>query len=243
MKLPKMIIFDFGNTLIYEPEFDGVRGIQAVLEYAISNKHNLSAEEVNDVNNKLFEKIGRDARDNGLEIHNHTFQKLLYEYLEITIRLSDCEIEKIFWDNAAPATIMPDVDKMIDYINARGIRSGVISNISFSGASLKERINQLLPNNKFEYVIASSEYIFRKPNPIMFEIALKKAGLKSSEVWYCGDNVYADINGALSADIFPVWYQSDLKDFLHDSEINVKPKGEHLCIYDWAEFIGILEKL
>lgn len=49
MKLPEMIMFDFGNTLIYESGFDGVRGTRAVLEYATSNKHSLSAEEVSKV--------------------------------------------------------------------------------------------------------------------------------------------------------------------------------------------------
>lgn len=243
MKLPEMIIFDFGHTLIYEAGFDGVRGTKALLEYATSNKHNLSAEEISNFSNKLFERIGKDARDNGLEIHNHVFQKLLYEYLEITIPLSKIEIERKFWDNAAPASLMPNADKMIDYINNKGIRSGVISNISFSGDSLANRINSLLPNNNFELILASSEYAFRKPSPIIFELALKRASLQPNQVWYCGDNVYADINGASSVGIFPVWYQSHLKCSYHKDENNIAPKCKHLHIYDWMELVGVLENL
>lgn len=243
MKLPEIIMFDFGNTLIYESGFDGVRGTRAVLEYATSNKHSLSAEEVSKVSNELFERIGRDARDNGIEIHNHVFQKLLYEYLDITIPLSQKTIERIFWDNAAPASIMPNADKMIDYINGRSIRSGVISNISFSGDSLANRINSLLPNNNFEFIIASSEYAFRKPNPIIFKLALKKAGLQANQVWFCGDNVYADINGASSVGIFPVWYQSHHEFSYSKDENNIVPICEHLHISDWMEFIEVLESL
>ena len=40
----------------------------------------------------------------------------------------------------------------------------------------------------------SCEYVFRKPNPLLFELALKKAGLPASDVWFCGDNMTARID-------------------------------------------------
>ena len=46
MKIPKMILFDYGQTLIAEQKFDGVKGTEAVLKYATKNKYNLSAEQV-----------------------------------------------------------------------------------------------------------------------------------------------------------------------------------------------------
>ena len=46
MKQPKIIIFDYGQTLVDEEIFDGVKGTEAVLEHAITNKYNLSAEQV-----------------------------------------------------------------------------------------------------------------------------------------------------------------------------------------------------
>lgn len=102
-----------------------------------------------------------------------------------------------------------NADKMLDYINDRDIRSGVISNIGWSGSALTERINRLLPKNKFEFIIASSDYMFRKPSPMIFELALKKAGLNASDVWFCGDNIKADIEGSAGVGIFPVWYEKN----------------------------------
>ena len=32
---PKMILFDYGQTLINEVKFDGVKGTEAVLKYAV----------------------------------------------------------------------------------------------------------------------------------------------------------------------------------------------------------------
>ena len=43
---PKMILFDYGQTLIDEGKFDGIKGTEAVLKYATRNKYNLSAERV-----------------------------------------------------------------------------------------------------------------------------------------------------------------------------------------------------
>ena len=34
MKKPKMILFDYGQTLVNEQRFNGVRGTEAVLKYA-----------------------------------------------------------------------------------------------------------------------------------------------------------------------------------------------------------------
>lgn len=98
------------------------------IKYIKVNKNNLSPKQVNDFSQELFEKIGI-VRELGLEIHERQFQRFLYEYLEIELSISLYEAEKIFWDNTSAGAIMPNADIMIDYINKREIRSGVISNI------------------------------------------------------------------------------------------------------------------
>ncbi len=139
---------------------------------------------------------------------------------------------------------MPDADKMLDYINVKGIRSAVISNLLWSGEALTERLNRLLPNNRFEFVITSSDYMFRKPNRLLFELALRKAGLDSKDVWYCGDNPQADVEGSAQVGIFPVWYQCTSVTDPHKDEI---PKLQLICeylhIYGWDEMIDELERL
>ena len=242
MTHPKMILFDYGDTLICEPDFDTLRGEKALMDYVVANKHHLSAEEINDFAQELFARTG-SARQNGWELHEWQFQKLLYEYLEITLGISLPEAERIFWDNASAGAVMPGAEKMLDYIKAKGIRSGVISNISFSGQALTERINRLLPNNQFEFIIASSEYLFRKPAPILFELALKKAGLQSGEVWFCGDNITADIEGSANAGLFPVWYEElSVENPWIDKNIGKTPRCAHLHIHSWDELIVELER-
>jgi len=242
MKKPKMIIFDYGHTLCCEPDFSILRGEEALFDYVIRNRNNLTPKQVTDFSNELFESLS-SVRESGIEVHEWQFQRFLYEYLEIELSISFPEAEKVFFHNTSSGAVMPNADKMIDYINANGIRSGVISNISFSGGVLTERINRLFPKNKFEFIIASSEYMFRKPNALLFELALKKAGLEASDVWFCGDNITADVEGSSAVGIFPVWYEdlTMVNPWLGNASGTV-PKCQHLHIHDWNELIEVLEK-
>ena len=99
---PKMILFDYGQTLINEVKFDGVKGTEAVLKYAVKNKYNKTAEEVQDYANQLNKEIGRfDPEKRHLfqyEIPNHMFTRYLYESQGIEIDLSPEEIDNVFWD-------------------------------------------------------------------------------------------------------------------------------------------------
>lgn len=243
MKKPKMILFDYGHTLLYEPGFDFLRGEEALFKYIKSNKNGLTPKEVCDYSQELFARIGI-VREMGFELHEWQFQRFLYEYLEIELSISLPEAEIIFWDNVSTGDVMPNADKVLDYINKNGIRSGVISNIGFSGAALTERINRLLPQNKFEFIIASSEYMFRKPSPMLFELALRKAGLQAEDVWFCGDNVEADIEGSAAVGMFPVWYEDEaVENPWRERNKGIVPKCEHLHIRDWMEMIDVLEDL
>ena len=59
MKIPKMVLFDYGQTLIEEQKLDGVKGTEAVLHYAIRNKYHLSAEQVQAKANEIIREFGR----------------------------------------------------------------------------------------------------------------------------------------------------------------------------------------
>lgn len=243
MKKPKMILFDYGHTLLYEPGFDFFRGEEALFQYVKSNKKNLTPKQVCDFSQELFKQISV-VREMGYELHQWQFQRFLYEYLEIEFSVSPAEAEKIFWDNVSIGALMPNADKILRYIDEHSIRSGVISNIGWSGSALTERINRLLPKNKFEFVIASSEYMFRKPSPMLFELALRKAGLDAADVWFCGDNIKADVEGSSAVGIFPVWYEnSAIENPWSRQNEGAIPACEHLHIHDWCELISVLESL
>ncbi len=210
MKTPKMILFDYGQTLVAEQKFDGIKGTEAVLQYAAKNKYNLSAEQVQAKADEINQEFGRyDPEKRHLfqiEIPNIMFTPYLYESQGIEIALSNSEIDTIFWNAAAPGTPTEGIKDFLEYLKNKGIRTGVISNITFAPSVVSERINRLLPENTFEFIITSSNYMFRKPHKRLFDLALEKAGLEPDEVWYIGDQYECDVKGSLNAGLFPVWY-------------------------------------
>lgn len=210
MKLPKMVLFDYGQTLIAEQKFDGIEGTEAVLQYAVKNKYHLSAEQIQARANEINREFGRfDPEKRHLfqiEIPNTMFTPYLYESQGIEIALSNSEIDTVFWNAAAPGAPTEGIQKFLEYLKQKGIRTGVISNISYAPSVVAERINRLLPENAFEFIITSSNFIFRKPHQRIFDLALEKADLKPEEVWYIGDQYECDIKGSLNAGLLPVWY-------------------------------------
>ena len=56
---PQMILFDYGQTLINEQSFDGIKGTTAVLKYAIENKYNRTAKEIQEFADTINNQLGR----------------------------------------------------------------------------------------------------------------------------------------------------------------------------------------
>ena len=240
MKYPKMILFDYGQTLIDQARFDGVKGTEAVLKYAVSNKYNKTAEQVQEVANEINRELGRfDPLNRHLfqvEVPNYMFTAYLYESQGIQISLTPEEIDRVFWDAAAPGVSTEGIGDFLTFLNQNNIRTGVISNIAFCGSAVEERINSLLPDNHFEFILATSEYLFRKPNRRIFELALEKAELTPEDVWYVGDQYECDVKGAAGAGLFPVWYIGAI-------DLPYEEHKEILTVQNWKELENMLRKI
>ncbi len=245
MKKPEMIIFDYGHTLLYQPGFNTSNGNRALYEYIRRNPRNISFDEFDRILIDIFAKI-KSYRGDMLEIHEYAFLKIAMEYMDIELSISFEEAEIIILNGISKGGVMPYADKMLDYLNSKNIRTGVISNYCFSSNALKYLFDRLLPNNKLEFVFASSDYIFNKPDPFMFELALKKAGLTADKVWYCGDSIKADVFGANNVGMFPVLYEGKTNDetnpFANQND-GLKLDFEHVHIHDWRELIDILNRI
>ncbi|MDR0896446.1 MAG: HAD family hydrolase [Oscillospiraceae bacterium] len=239
---PKMILFDYGHTLCYEPGFDNLRGTEAVMARASANPRNLSAQAITDYNRIFFADFHARRRAVNVELHEWQFQRLLYESLQIELDATPAEIERLFWEAAAPGAVIPGAPEMLAYLKAQGIRTGVISNLMFSGQALKERLDRLLPGNGFEFIIASSEYMVRKPDPLIFNLALSKANLPAESVWYCGDSPVADVQGAAGVGIFPIWFRCKTIENPFAEGLVDAPNCPHLCLHAWPELIALLEE-
>lgn len=237
MKKPKMIMFDYGQTLVDEGSMDAVNGTREVLKYTISNKNNLSAEEVQKFADEINFELGRSdpkRRDDFLiEVPNHMFTSYLYKNLGIELSISSDKIDEIFWSASNCCIPTDGIVEFLGYLETKNIRTAVVSNISFCGDALKKKINKAIPSNNFEFIIASSEFIFRKPNRRIFELALNRAELLPEDVWFVGDNYKCDVLGASSIGMTAILYSG--------STINDHSQLGCLKVKHWDELKDLIE--
>jgi len=238
MTKPKMILFDYGQTLVNEAKFDGVKGTEAVLQYATKNKYNRTATQIQAVADEMNGELGRfdPARRHLLqvEIPNDMFCGYLYESQGVELSIRGAQRDKVFWDAASPGAPSEGVEDFLDFLKEQDIRVAVLSNITYCGEALENRLQEVLPGHEFEFILATSEYMYRKPHRRIFEFALQKAELTPEEVWYIGDNYECDIEGAKNAGLFPVWY-------LGATEKPQEPKEGILTVKSWEEVKALLK--
>ena len=142
MDKPKMILFDYGGTILCEPESDFLKGEKAVFQHIKENPKNITPEQAHIYDEELFGKADK-FRNMGFEVHEWPLLRCKYEALNIKFDISIEEIETILWDNACAGGKMPYISELLSFLDQKGIRTGVISNIGWSGNALFRRINRL----------------------------------------------------------------------------------------------------
>lgn len=237
---PKMILFDYGGTLLYEPDLNPDAGNKAIFPYISENPQNITPEEFNSFLRNTFDQI-RKLNGGLLEIHEHIFLRYMLEYFNIKLSISIEEAEWMICSAISDAQKTPGAEEMLSTLRDMHIRTGVISNLCWSGNALTRRLYEHFPDHQFEFILTSSEYIFRKPEKLIFDIAVRKSGLKPNEIWYCGNDIAVDIYGANNAGLFPVFYDDrGIPSSLHKKNDNVFVDFPYLKISSWTELTETL---
>lgn len=243
MEKPKLILFDYGHTIMHEAPVDPERGWQAVLQHATRNPRGCTAAQAAQLAAELNGAIHDVVQGGAVEISILNFENLLFGLLEIELDISLEEASEIYWRHSAPAQAMPGIAQLLDYLHGQGIRTGIISNLSHSTAALRRHLDRLVPNHGMAFIIGSSECVLRKPSPYIFRLALTKADLPANAVWHCGDSVECDVMGAAGVGIFPVWFHSTIPCPYRSDDENRAPSCEHLYIREWSQLQATLEGL
>lgn len=249
MNFPKMIFFDYGETLVHEEKFNRIKGFSEILKFAEVNKYQRTAEDLAKIEEAVNEELGRfDPQRKHLfdiEVADKLLKAYLFESQGIKLSITYEEVELIFWSAATSGKATEGIDDLLTVLRKNNIRTGIISNTSFGKKAMKERLGSIFKNHKFEPIIVSSEYVFRKPNPKIFKLALEKAGLDAKEVWYCGDHYKCDIVGAMSVGIQPIWYQKESDVYKEEDFVvriskwsDLMKKIQYLCNKDFTAKIN-----
>ena len=203
---PKMVIFDIGRTLLEYSEFDSLKGVRALMPYISENPHDLTAEEIDQRTSEIF-ALFEESRKQLFEVPEKTILTLAYDVLGLKFSISIDEIERIIWTEDVVKVPIPHAKELLNRLHEMGIQTAVISNMDFSGDLLRQTLNQIFPNNHFQFVIASSDYGVRKPNHYIFDAGITRSKLSPADIWYVGDKVKVDVEGSRAVGMTPVLYK------------------------------------
>ena len=232
MRKPKAIVFDYGDTLLKIEYFRPVDGTREVLKYA-NNPKNVTAEEVQGFADEVLNDIGAFEVSAIMQIDGKALTRLIHSVHGVSFDKSFGELDAIFLDAAQGTSLMPGLADLLEYLQEQGIRLAVLSNTGFCENSHRIQLRKYDIEKYFEFFMATSDYLIRKPDKRIFDVALAKLELDSDDVWYVGNKFEFDVQGAHDANMFPVWINVEDEE-PHDSI-------EHLSVGSYNELLEVLK--
>jgi len=187
----------------------------------------LSIEGMVEIRNRTADELrGRvtNLEDVRLEAFRRTLATVGHPDDALAGRLNATYLRHRFEDVELYADVLPTLDAL------RGVCPlGIVSN----GNSYPERCGL---EGRFAFVVFSQNHGFEKPDPRLFEVAIRLLGCEASELLHVGDSPLNDVYGARLAGARSVWLNREGL----DNPGTVRPDFE---ISDLRELIGICERL
>jgi putative hydrolase of the HAD superfamily len=204
--LPKGVLFDLGDTILTTTgAFDPQMGNEHLLKIA-ENPREISVEEITESVMKLTQEIFALKEKSCIEFSCLSFQKILYELMDITFSLPPDELELEFWKGSVNFTPEEGIEDVLDALERENIPLGVVSNSAFSQKTLSYELDKHDLLDKFDFVMSSADYGFRKPHSMIFKAAVKKLGVNPHKIWFVGNSFKHDVKGAIDSGLNAIWY-------------------------------------
>ncbi len=180
---------DFGITVTPDGILRGYHLADAFMSYQNATKpvRSLSREE-----NRVFfaEYERRVLRGAGVDVSQD-------QAWEIWRRIRKIDYGLALFDDTIPA---------LNKCRQMGLKVGLISNMNQSGDQLAGSMG-LLPH--LDFSITSQEVGAEKPDPLIFEHALQRAGAQPESAVHVGDQITSDVAGAVNVGINAVLLDRD----------------------------------
>lgn len=134
--------------------------------------------------------------------------------------------------------LVPGAMGVLQALRDGGIKIGLVSDVAWGLPSyfpLRDMKHFGL-DVFFDDKVFSTDVGLRKPNPLIFDIALRNLDVRAKEAVFVGNNLQCDVKGALSVGMVAVLKHSGY--YTHDDRIVPSFK-----IDDWSEFGAVMRRL
>ena len=202
----KAVIFDIDNTL-YDYDSANAAAMTAIEDYCLENfgwKREETERRVKDSFDEIRVMHGRKA-----VTHNRLvrFQRIL-EKEGISLFPHALRMYDIYWNTlTASSEPFPGLKAVLSELRSRGMILGIGTNMTSVMQFRKLEAYGLL--GCFDFVVSSEEAGSEKPDKVLFQMCVNKAGCEPSECLYVGDNLKNDVQAAMRAGLKAAWFDPE----------------------------------
>ncbi len=119
--------------------------------------------------------------------------------------------------------LYPDVEDLLKNLKKQGKKMGIVSNWD---SRLFHICEGLQLNQYFDFVLASAVFGASKPNPKIFEEALRRSGVEAKDAVHIGDSFKDDIEGAIGVGVSAILIDRHPKGRPHQHHPTIRHFGE-----------------
>jgi putative hydrolase of the HAD superfamily len=230
---PRAVLLDLWGTLVTADIFDPPRGLATVLSLA-ENRGGVAPEKFQELGGRIISTVEPLEEGSGLEFSEQSLLRILSDSFGLKFRHSWAELEWVFWSSSMTIYAKDGAGAAISELVRRGIRTCVVSNSSFTSRTIERELSRLGLLPHIGFVASSADYGIRKPNGILFDVALRRLGVEPQEAWFVGDDILYDVEGPWDAGIQPV---------LYETKGGVPPRVTRFYVIShWKEFIPLVDR-
>lgn len=201
----EVVLLDMHRTFMFGTDrFSDTENYASI--YRSLGGSTLLDEEVNSVINNSRTLMMHDYSD---PINYESFPQLADKFVEQSVPESEFEILTEVFAAYERGTVPTEYADCLRKL-AADFRLGVVSNIFAPKCYWIPELKRAGVLELFEVFIASSDYSFIKPSPLIFEEALNKFRIAADRVVHIGDSYKCDVEGATNAGIDAVWINSGI---------------------------------
>lgn len=216
----RCVLFDLYNTIIGDGE--GYEGYEQREKYRIDTIYTILEKSQYPVRfGQLSKKFGElnlylaDMTEKGVAVH--PFDQVGFLLREMNVR--DIVIFKKVYDAFVDSIVqiepkmIHNADKALAFLKENGKKVGIVSNTGKTpGHAIRLLLKDMGLYDYFDCFVFSDEAGILKPDPMIFELALKRLGVAKTETVFVGDRQGSDYDGAIRAGLNARLFNKDLDD-------------------------------
>jgi putative hydrolase of the HAD superfamily len=194
----KAVLFDLGNTLVYQEPYEA---FQKILRVNGMDKSLREIREAFESGNREFD-VERNGVPSSREFYTR-WNMLILKHLGIArsrVKLAR-EIDRQ-WFDFSKSHLYPETRETLERLKKMGLKIGLVT------GGYQVDLKQILPEvglqQFFDVQVCADTVGKRKPHPLAFQYALEKLNVRAAEAIFIGDDYRSDYLGAQDVGMIPV---------------------------------------